>query len=128
SKDVGGAIDDWPAMVTQLSHLPHVIAAAPVLYDQVFLTGPQNGKGAILKGIQTGRELAASDVLRHLSAGSLAHLDDTGGLPGLIVGAKLAFDTGLTVGTVATVIDPQGVLTPFGRQPRSQRFRVVGVF
>ena len=97
SKETGDGIDDWPAMVTRLSHLPHVIATAPVLYDQVFLTGPQNGKGAILKGIETRSELAASDVLRHLSAGSLDHLSETDGLPGLIVGSKLAFDTGLTL-------------------------------
>ena len=30
--------------------------------------------------------------------------------------------------SIATVIDPQGTLTPFGRQPRSTRFRVVGIF
>jgi lipoprotein-releasing system permease protein len=128
SKETGGGIDDWPALVAKLSRLPHVLAAAPVLYDQVFLTGPQNGKGAILKGVETRSELAASDVLRHLSAGSLDRLGDTDGLPGLIVGAKLAADTGLRLDSVATVIDPQGTLTPFGREPRSTRFRVVGIF
>jgi lipoprotein-releasing system permease protein len=127
-KEVGSGITDWPALVEKFSRIPHVIAVAPVLYDQVFLTGPQNGKGAILKGIETRSELATSDALRHLRSGSLNRLNDRETLPGMIVGAKLAQDTGLRLDSIATVISPQGTLTPFGPQPRSQRFRVVGIF
>jgi len=127
-KEVGAGITDWPALVEKFRRIPHVIAVAPVLYDQVFLTGPQNGKGAILKGIETRSELATSDALRHLRSGSLSRLNDRETLPGMIVGAKLAQDTGLRLDSIATVISPQGTLTPFGPQPRSQRFRVVGIF
>src|SRR5262249_11136928 len=35
---------------------------------------------------------------------------------------------GVLVNTVITIISPQGTLTPFGPQPRNQRFRVVGIF
>jgi lipoprotein-releasing system permease protein len=127
-KEIGAGISDWTALVEKFRRMPHVVAVAPVLYDQVFLTGPQNGKGAILKGVETASELATSDALRHLSSGSLSRLNDHDPLPGMIVGAKLAQDTGLRLDSIATVISPQGTLTPFGPQPRSQRFRVVGVF
>ena len=82
-----------------------------------------------LKGIDTERELATSDTLRHLKSGSLAGLiDDDDGLPGLIVGVKAGAGYGAALNSVVTVISPQGTLTPFGPQPRSQRFRVAGIF
>jgi lipoprotein-releasing system permease protein len=127
-KEVGEGISNWPALVDKLAHIPHVIAVAPVLYDQVFLTGPQNAKGAVLKGVDTRSELATSDALRHLTSGSLNRLNDQDVLPGMIVGAKLAQDTGIRLNGIATVIDPRGTLSPFGPQPRTQRFRVVGIF
>ena len=43
--------------------LQSVVAAAPVLYGQVFMTGPLSGKGAVLKGIDAQSELAVSDAL-----------------------------------------------------------------
>ncbi len=61
--------------------MPHVVAVAPVLYDEVFLTGPHGAKLVTLKGIDTRAELATSDTLRHLKAGSLAQLDEDSGLP-----------------------------------------------
>ena len=46
----------------------------------------------------------------------------------MIIGIKLAQDSALTLNSVVTLIDPQGTLTPFGPGPRSQRFRVAGIF
>jgi lipoprotein-releasing system permease protein len=81
-----------------------------------------------LKGIDARTELAASDTLRHLKAGSLGGLNDLEGLPGIVIGTKLAEAQGLVVGSLVTVISPQGTLSPFGPLPRSQRFRVTGIF
>ena len=128
-KDAGQGITAWPELLARLRKLPHVVAAAPVLYDQVFLSGAQNYKGVVLKGIDVGSEVATSDMLKHLKAGSLARLtDDDAGLPAVILGSRLAQDAGLTVNSVTTLISPQGKLTPFGPEPKSQRFRVVGIF
>ncbi len=100
-----------------------------MLYDTVYITGPLSGKGVVLKGIETKTELETSDVLHKLKSGSLDGL--TPGpdeLPGVILGSKAALDTGLSLNSVVTVINPQGALTPFGPAPRNQRFRVVGIF
>jgi lipoprotein-releasing system permease protein len=127
-KESGAGILDWPRLIERLRALPHVVGVAPVLYNEIFLTGPRSGKGAVLKGIQTRSELATSDTLAHLKAGSIARLDENTGLPGIILGAKLAQDVGITVNGIVTAISPQGNLTPFGPEPRSQRFRVIGIF
>lgn len=124
----GEGIAGWPDLVAKFERLPHVLAAAPVLYGQIFISGPLSGKGAVLKGIDPHHELAVSDALRHLKSGSLAQLDDAGGLAGIILGSKLAQDTGMTLNSIVTVISPQGTLTPFGPEPGRQRFRVVGIF
>jgi len=133
AKEPGQGMAAWPDLLQRFRRMPHVTGVAPVLYDQVFITGPLTGKGAVLKGIQTKSELSTSETLRHLKSGSLQALDapdatPTGSIPGIILGAKLAQDIGVVLNTVVTVISPQGRLTPFGPEPRSQRFRVAGIF
>ncbi len=81
-----------------------------------------------LKGIDVRGELGTSDTLRHLESGSLDELKNDSGLPGLIIGAKLARTAGCGLGSVVTVIDPQGTMTPMGPAPHSMRFRVAGIF
>jgi lipoprotein-releasing system permease protein len=127
-KDTLVGIEDWPNLMQKIRRVPHVIAVAPVLYDPVIFTGSLGRKLVTLKGIDVRGELGTSDTLRHLESGSLDELKNDSGLPGLIIGAKLASDGGLRVGSVVTVIDPQGTLTPSGPTPHSMRFRVAGIF
>jgi lipoprotein-releasing system permease protein len=127
-KDPGRGMEDWRNLLDKFRRMPHVTAVAPVLYDQVILRGPAGTKLVTLKGIDTRAELAASDTLRHLKNGTLSRLNVNEELPGVILGAKLAQETGLMVNSAVTVIDPEGSLTPFGPGPRSQRFRVIGLF
>src|SRR2546423_8035208 len=121
-------IADWRELMAKFRKLPHVIAVAPVLYGQVFLSGPISGKGAILKGVDIRSELEVSDTLRRLKVGQLSRLEERGRYPGIILGSKLAQDTGMIFNSLATVISPQGTLTPLGPEPGRQRCRVVGIF
>jgi lipoprotein-releasing system permease protein len=128
NKDPAVGIDHWPALLTKMRALPHVVAAAPVLYDPVMLSGAQGPKLITLKGIDVKAELATSDTLRHLKSGSLARLKDDEGLPGIVIGVKLAQEEGLALNSVVTLVDPLGTLTPFGPAPHNLRFRVAGIF
>jgi len=121
-------ISDWRKLLEKFPGMPHVVAVAPVLYDQVVLSGSLGRKLVTLKGIDTSGELATSDTLKHLKSGSLDRLKEDSGLPGIILGSKLAQDGGLRLNSVVTVIDPQGTLTPFGPGPHAMRFRVAGIF
>ena len=128
NKEVLTGIAEWRNLADRLRKAPHVVAVAPVLYDPVFLSGPLTRKLVTLKGIDVRDELSTSDTLKHLKSGSLDRLKDDSGLPGLVVGSKLAQDAGLALNSIATLIDPEGNLTPFGPTPHSQRFRVAGIF
>jgi lipoprotein-releasing system permease protein len=127
-KEPGPGIADWRELAAKLRKLPHVVSVTPSLYGHVFLTGPLQSAGAVLKGIAPGSEGETMGVLRYLKEGSLEGLKETSGLPGIILGSRLAQSTGMMMRSVVTVISPQGELTPFGPRPSYYRFRVAGIF
>ncbi len=127
-KEPGSGIENWNELLDRLRKLPHVTAASPALYGQVFMYVGGAGDGAVLKGVQTDAELRTSDMLRHLKTGSLDGLKTGTGMPGLILGSKLAQQLGVTMGSIVHVMSPQGELTPLGPRPADYRFRVVGLF
>ena len=129
-KEPGQGIDNWRELAARLRKLPHVTAVSPALYSAVFLTGPLQSKGALLKGIDADAELAISPALRHLKAGSLDRLRDPGANPpGVLLGARLVEDTGMTLNSNIRVVSPQGgELTPIGPRPSIRVFRVCGIF
>ncbi len=126
-KDAGTGISDWQRLIPELLRIPHVVGAAPVLYGAVLLSGPVQSHFAQLKGIDPQYEVKVSDILQHLKTGNLAGLHRSG-LPGIILGSKLAQDTGMVLNANVTVMSPQGTLTPFGDRPSFARFHVVGIF
>ncbi|MGC9946285.1 MAG: FtsX-like permease family protein [Bryobacteraceae bacterium] len=129
-KEPRNGIENWEAMAARIRKLPHVTAAGPALYTPIFLSGPVQSKGGILKGVDIGTELQISDTLRHLKSGSVDGLrtPPEGGVPGIVLGARLAEDIGMLLNSRVNVTSPQGELTPFGPRPSIRRFRVVGIF
>ena len=128
-KEPLNGIEDWRAMAERLRKVPHVTAVAPALYAPVFLSGTVQSKGAILKGIDVGDELAMGDTLRHLKKGSIDLLrNPDASPPGIVLGSRLVEDTGMVLNSRINVISPQGELTPFGVRPNYRYFRVGGIF
>jgi lipoprotein-releasing system permease protein len=128
-KQPGDGIENWREMTQRLSKLPHVTAASPALYSEVFLSGGVQSTGALLKGIDVDAELRVSTALAHLKAGSLDALRDPNAKPpGILIGTGMASDTGTVLNQQINVTSPQGELTPMGPRPATRRFRVVGIF
>jgi|SRR5579871_6322269 len=128
SKDAARGIANWKQLDPVLRKIPHVVSVGPGLYGPVMLTGPLGGaqaQGGVLKGVPVE---TPPDMLLHLKQGSFDALKNNSGLPGIILGARLAESTGMMLGSVVNVISPQGELTPFGPQVTKYQFRVVGVF
>jgi len=79
--------------------------------------------------VDVNAELAISDALRHLKEGSVGPLRDPDARPpAVIIGNQLKDDTGLLLKSVATVVSPEGQLTPMGPEPSIRKFRIAGVF
>jgi lipoprotein-releasing system permease protein len=70
-------IKDWPALLERLSKQPHVVAAAPAIYEQVLISRGPRARGAVLKGMIPAYERKVSDLLGTVKIGSAAELEET---------------------------------------------------
>lgn len=148
-------IKDWRPLLERLSKQPHVIAAAPTIYEEVMISRGPRARGAVLKGMIPASENRVSDLLKSVTLGSASALDETKSngadegvratpsllpdslqkvqdrvrdMPPLILGKDMAENLGAELGSVVLVTSPQGELTPFGMVPKYNRFHVAGIF
>jgi lipoprotein-releasing system permease protein len=151
----GDGIRDWRSLLDKMQRQPHVVAAAPALYEQVLVARGARASGLLLKGVVPRYESRVSELLKAVNIGSADPLkaDDTfingthsttelsadpvaqeaapalvPSLAPIVLGADLADNIGATVGSVVQVTSPQGELTPYGIVPKYKRFKVVGLF
>ena len=148
-------IKDWRPLMDRLAKQPHVVAAAPAIYEQVLISRGPRARGAVLKGLIPGYERKVSDLLNTVKVGSAEALEEdttkaesagegaratqsadslesvqqrVAAMPPIILGKDMADELGATVGAIVLVTSPQGELTPFGIVPKYTRFRVAGIF
>jgi lipoprotein-releasing system permease protein len=70
-------IKDWPPLLDRLSKQPHVVAAAPAIFEQVLISRGPRARGAVLKGMIPADERKVGDLLNSIKEGSAAALDET---------------------------------------------------
>jgi len=149
-------IRDWPSLLNRLSKQPHVVAAAPAIFEQVLISRGPRARGAVLKGMIPPYERRVGDLLSTVKEGSADALDTpttsssgsnsaaaptedsadslraveqrNASMPPIVLGREMADNLGAKVGDVVLVTSPQGELTPFGMVPKYTRFRVAGIF
>lgn len=133
-RTLNDGIKNWQPLVERLRHVPHVTADAPGLYEPVLVARGTLSGGAMLDGIVPNEEKTVSNLFSNVAAGSakpLSEPEDTGpnmSPPPIVIGYDLANTLDAKVGSAVMVISPQGELTPLGPIPKSQPFRVVGIF
>jgi lipoprotein-releasing system permease protein len=66
---------DWHPLLDKLSKQPHVVAAAPAIYEQVLISRGPRARGAVLKGMLPQYERKVSDLLKTVTLGSATALD-----------------------------------------------------
>jgi lipoprotein-releasing system permease protein len=69
-------IADWRPLLDKLSKQPHVVAAAPAIYEQVLISRGPRARGAVIKGMLPQYERKVSDLLNSVTLGSAAALDE----------------------------------------------------
>src|ERR1700723_4784951 len=70
-------IQDWRALMDRLARQPHVVAAAPALYEQVLISRGPRARGAVLKGMIPSEERKVSDLLSTVKTGAADALDES---------------------------------------------------
>jgi lipoprotein-releasing system permease protein len=69
-------IKDWPPLLDRLSKQPHVVAAAPAIFEQVLISRGPRARGAVLKGMIPAYERRVGDLLNTVKEGSAAALEE----------------------------------------------------
>ncbi len=69
-------IRDWRPLLEKLSKQPHVVVAAPAIYEQVLISRGPRARGAVLKGMLPQYERKVSDLLKTVTLGSAAALEE----------------------------------------------------
>ncbi len=128
-RSANDGIKDYDTLADRLARLPHVVATAPALYEQVLVSSHSRAQGVVLKGVEPKREVRVGDLLTRLREGRLEGLSQNfSDADPIIVGKELAKSLGVFVGDTVLVTSPQGYLTPLEIVPKFRHFRVVGVF
>ncbi len=74
-------IRDWRPLLEKLSKQPHVVAAAPAIYEQVLISRGPRARGAVLKAMLPQYERNVSDLLQTVTLGSAAALEENNAAP-----------------------------------------------
>src|SRR5437667_8068273 len=75
-RTLGDGVRDWHSLMANLQKQPHVIAAAPDIYEQVLVSLGSRARGAVLKGIIPADERRVSDLLTSVKQGSADALEE----------------------------------------------------
>ena len=129
----GGAFNDYRRVVTYAESVDGVLAAAPVIYEQVMLRSARGVSGAVLRGIDPSSAGKVIKTLENISlpAGSVAANrpeDTAAGTPPIVLGRELARNLGVVKGDRVYLISPRGMLSPIGHVPAMKQFQVSGYF
>jgi lipoprotein-releasing system permease protein len=124
SRDKPRGITDYMRVVQQVEQDPDVVAAAPVVYQTVLLSGSAGNKGVMMKGVIPEMESRMSALSENMVEGSLKDLHDDS----VIIGKELAKSLGTFKGDHLQIITAETHMTPLGELPRSRVVEVVGLF
>src|SRR5271156_1901112 len=69
-------IKDWPPLLERLAKQPHVVAAAPAIFEQVLISRGPRARGAVLKGMIPTYERKVGDLLNTIKEGSASALEE----------------------------------------------------
>lgn len=130
----GDGIRQWQSMLERLGRVPHVVAAAPELDEQVMVSHGARAGFALIEGVLPQKEMRVSTVLRNATPAAVKALEPQAnsaaadGLPPIVLGKELADSIGVAAGDSVMLISPQGDLTPMGIVPKYVHFRVAGTY
>ena len=115
-------------MIEKIKSVDGVVGTSAAIFKEVGVTASYP-TGVLLTGIDTKSIAKVTDINSMITSGNISSLDKTGeDLPGIILGNELAKSQQIDIGDTLTVISPVTRLTPLGRIPRRQKFRITGIF
>ncbi len=122
----GDTIGNWREWLNIAERLPGAESVTPYISSQVLASAGSRATGAILKGVDPGREI---NIPRHIVQGKFLESSGVGGsIFQVVIGKELARKLGVGVGDRIQLVSPSGGVTPSGLAPRARSFEVIGIF
>jgi len=113
-------------LLTDLEKYPEIRQAQAIVTGQAMIQSPDEVTGIFFKGVDK-KQGDVTDLRQYISRGNYNLSDDSTGLPGLVLGSKLANTLNATVGTVLTTYTIEGVPSPLN-SPEIKQFRISGIY
>lgn len=124
-----GAIDqplkDYADLATKLEALQGVKLALPLVEGQALASSQAGAAGVLVRGVRQGDITRIPSIANGIKQGTLAHLDEQGGV---VIGRRLAEQLYIGVGDTMTLTAPKGAQTAFGTAPRIKAYPVLAVY
>ncbi len=124
----GESFTQYPEALDAIRQTDGILAATPVIYDQVMLRSAANVSGAMVRGIDPQSVAEVVTLLEDVDLNGLQPEGSENNIPGIILGKELAGSLGVVPTDTVYLIAPRGILSPMGHMPAMRRFRVAGIF
>ena len=108
-----------------LENMPEIEAAQPVVNSQGMVQTRDYVEGSFIKGVDPEGDL--SNIRDYIRDGSYHLGKNENGMPGAVIGARLARNLNATPGSVLTAYAIQGMPTPLNL-PQIQQFHISGIY
>ena len=123
-----GTISNYTPLVEQINRMPEVLTLTPSIYGQGLLMSDFSEQPAIVKGMELARMEPFPEFLPHIIEGSLEGFDELEPVSNAVIGTELAQALGVSAGEQIRAVGMRGELSPLGRMPRIETFRVIAIF
>lgn len=127
-KASSGPMSEYQSLAEQIREMPEVLALIPTVYGQALLVSDVREQPVMLKGIELRETDQFSDLFPTIVEGKLDSFNEGDSIPTVVLGKDLAQSLGVAVGEKIRAMGLQGELSPLGRMPRIETFRVIAIF
>ena len=122
----GGRLDDWQDLLREAKAVPGVVSATPLIEQPLLTTFNGRVEAVLVRGMLVEDIRSNPSLKGKATQGSFAALSPGSGR--VAIGAQLARNIGVSVGSRITIINPAGRSTPFGTVPREISYDVAAIF
>jgi lipoprotein-releasing system permease protein len=123
-----GNITGYDKVIDGLKSVHGVTDISPSIMKEIILQSSYT-TGVILRGVDPERITAIIGIKNMMQSGDISSLKNSGeDIPNVIIGSELAKSLRIGEGDIIKLNSPNGRLTPIGRIPKKESFRVTGIF
>ena len=123
-----GPISGYEVLAEQIRQMPEVLTLIPTIYGQALLVSELLEQPAMIKGMDLEQTGQLSDFFPDIIEGSLDNFNQLDSIPAVVLGTDLAQSLGVSAGENIRAMGLKGELSPLGRMPRIETFRVIAIF